>query len=119
MKTGLGFSLSMICSMDQAFPQNEVLLEINDGGYIFIKVKINDTAEARFMFDTGAGINIISSEIFKKFRPALKEAGLHTGTRHNGEQLTGMLYDVPSVSIGSFRKTHVVVGEWEGLSGCD
>lgn len=64
-------------------------IEINDGGYIFVKVTVNGDTDARFMLDTGAGVNVISKELFEKIRATLKEEGLHTGTRHNGEQITG------------------------------
>ena len=118
-RKSFAFVLSMVCITNAAFAQYEVPLEINDGGYLFIKVKINDIYEARFMFDTGAGINIISNVIFNKIRNNLKEAGLHTGTRHNGEKLTGMMYTLPSLSIGGFKRTDIIVGLFDGLPTCD
>ncbi|HEX6892964.1 MAG TPA: retropepsin-like aspartic protease [Chryseolinea sp.] len=94
-------------------------IEINDGGYIFIKVTLNGGTDARFMLDTGAGVNVISKELFEKIRSTLKEEGLHTGIRHNGEQITGMLYRLPELSIGSFSKQHVTIGIYERLNDFD
>lgn len=98
--------------------QIEIPLQIDDGGYISLKVKLNDQEEARFLLDTGGGINVISKDLFNKLGP-LSEAGLHTGTRHNGEQITGMLYFLPALSIGSFTKKNVVVGQFAGLGNYD
>ena len=102
-----------------AFAQTEIPLEIGDGGNLFVKVTLNDGHSARFALDTGAGINVISSKLFRELRPSLKEVGQHTGVRHNGERLTGMLYRLPALSIGSLRKTDVVIGEYDGLNGFD
>ena len=99
--------------------QIEIPLKINDGGYLFVEVKINDKASAVFMLDTGAGINVVSSDLFDKIESSLKKAGLHTGTRHNGETITGMLYTVPTLSIGSIKKNNVVIGKFDGLTNCD
>ena len=82
-----------------ACAQTEIPIEINDGGYIFLKVKINGNDTAKFMLDTGSGITVFSSKLFSRYK--LKEAGLHTGTRHNGESITGMLYILPNLSIGN------------------
>jgi predicted aspartyl protease len=90
-------------------------IEINDGGYIFVNVTLNGNIDAKFMLDTGAGVNVISKELFEKIRTTLKEEGLHTGTRHNGEQITSMLYSVPELSIGSFSKQNVALGIYHGL----
>ncbi len=97
--------------LTKALAQTKVPLELNDDGHLYIKVQINDQESARFMFDTGGGVNIISAELFNKIHSKLHEAGLHTGTRHNGEKITGMLYEIPSVSIGGFRKTGVIAGK--------
>ncbi|MES1217780.1 MAG: retropepsin-like aspartic protease [Bacteroidota bacterium] len=98
--------------------QTEVPLHIDDGGYITIPVKINDTVSAVFLLDTGGGVNMVSSDLFNKLdRP--EQAGLHTGTRHNGEQITGMLYVLPSLTIGKFSKTNVVIGQYAGLTKYD
>lgn len=106
--------ICIVSSLDAQIP-----LEIDDGGYLFIKVKINDADSARFMLDTGGGINMLSEELFNKLKPSMTALGLHTGTRHNGESSTGMLYQLSSISVGNFKKQNVAVGEWDGLKNCD
>ena len=88
-------------------------LEITDGGYIFLRMLVNGNDTARFMLDTGSGITVLSQKLFARYD--LKEAGLHTGTRHNGESITGMLYILPSLSAGTFAKQDVVVGRMRWL----
>lgn len=94
-------------------------LEIKDGGYIFITVTINGNSSAKFMLDTGAGVNVISERLFEKIRSTLKEEGPHTGTRHNGEQITGMLYLVDELSIGNFSQRNVAIGVYDGIREFD
>jgi hypothetical protein len=94
-------------------------LQINDGGYIFLTVRINGDTEAKFMLDTGAGVNVISQRLFERIRTTVATDGLHTGTRHNGEQITGMLYRVPSLSIGTYSQENVTIGIYDGLRECD
>src|SRR5262245_57310451 len=99
------FSFSQVlicCSLItyNGYGRTIIPLEINDGGYIFLTVTINGNTDARFMLDTGAGVNVISEQLFEKIKSTLKEEGVHTGTRHNGEQITGMLYRLNELSIG-------------------
>ena len=84
--------------------QVEIPLLIDDGGYITVKVKVNETSTATFLLDTGGGVNMVSSDLFGKLSTNLEEAGLHTGTRHNGEKITGMLYKLSSLSVGGYIK---------------
>lgn len=74
---------------------------------------------AKFLLDTGAGVNVISERLFEKIRSTLKEEGLHTGTRHNGEQITGMLYRVDELSIGDYSQRNVAIGVYDGIREFD
>jgi hypothetical protein len=98
--------------------QIEIPLQIDEGGYISLKVRFNDKEEARFLLDTGGGVNVVSQSLFNKLG-SLSEEGLYTGTRHNGEQITGMLYLLPSLSIGSFTKKNVIIGQYADLRNYD
>lgn len=117
MKPCLIFHL--ILFYNDVFAQTEIPLDIDNtnGGYIFLKVKINGTDTAKFMLDTGSGITVFSSDLFSKYN--LKEAGLHTGVRHNGESITGMLYTLPSLSVGNFTKSNIIIGSYDALQNCD
>ena len=115
MKIYISFSLSLLSFFGCA--QTQVPIEINDGDYIFLQVKINNDDTAKFMLDTGSGITVFSTNLFNKYM--LKEAGLHTGVRHNGESITGKLYILPSLSVGSFTKQNVIIGSYNALPNCD
>lgn len=98
--------------------QIEIPISIDDGGYITLRVKLNDKDTATFLLDTGGGVNMVSSDLFTKLG-ALPQAGLHTGTRHNGEKITGMLYTLNTLSIGNFTKKNVTIGQYADLSKYD
>ncbi|HYK46234.1 MAG TPA: retropepsin-like aspartic protease [Parafilimonas sp.] len=115
MKTILVFLLTLRCTITSA--QTVIPLEITDGGYIFLRMLVNGNDTARFMLDTGSGITVVSQNLFARYH--LQEAGLHTGTRHNGESITGMLYILPSLSAGTFTRQNVVIGVYDALPGCD
>jgi hypothetical protein len=92
--------------------QTTMPLEINDGGYLFVHVRIADRIDAKLMLDTGAGINTISDSLFERLGDSLKVAGTHTGTRHNGEKITGPVWSLASLAVGGLRKENVVVGKF-------
>jgi hypothetical protein len=70
-----------------------------------------------FLLLLPVGITVLSSTLFNKYK--LNEAGLHTGVRHNRESITGMLYILPSLSVGSFIKQNVIIGSYDALQNCD
>ena len=95
-----------------AFAQMTVPLEIADGGYLYVRVRVADSIEAKLLLDTGAGINTLAAPILDRLGTRARSAGTHTGTRHNGEQITGEIWSVPSVSLGPLTKRDVVVGRF-------
>jgi hypothetical protein len=98
----------------QAVPAvaDTVPLEVGDGGYLFVRVRVADSADAKLLLDTGAGINTLSESILNRLGPRVRDAGMHTGTRHNGEKITGQVWSVSSLALGSLRKHDVVVGRF-------
>jgi hypothetical protein len=95
-----------------ASAQATVPLEIADGGYLYVRVRVADSIEAKLLLDTGAGINTLAAPILDRLGAQARDAGMHTGTRHNGEQITGQIWSVPSLSLGSLTKRNVVVGRF-------
>ena len=87
-------------------------LEIADGGYLYVRVRVADSIEARLLLDTGAGINTLAAPILDRLGAQARSAGMHTGTRHNGEKITGAIWSVPSVSLGPLIQRDVVVGRF-------
>jgi hypothetical protein len=92
--------------------QATVPLEIADGGYLYVRVRVADSIDARLLLDTGAGINTLAAPILDRLGAQARDAGTHTGTRHNGEQITGPIWSVPSMSLGQHTRRNVVVGKF-------
>ena len=92
--------------------QSTIPLEIADGGYLYVHVRVADGIDARVLLDTGAGINTLSDAIFERLGDRARDAGTHTGTRHNGERITGTVWTVPTLTLGALRKRDVVVGRF-------
>ena len=104
--------LALLASAGTAFGQTTIPLEIADGGYLYVHVRVADSIDAKLLLDTGAGINTLSDEIFARLGDRARDAGTHTGTRHNGERITGKVWTVPALTLGALRKPDVVVGKF-------
>jgi Aspartyl protease len=111
MRRTLGL-LTLLLSPATTLAQSTVPLEIADGGYLYVHVRVADSIDARVLLDTGAGINTLSDAIFQQLGVRAREAGTHTGTRHNGERITGTVWTVPALTLGALRKRDVVVGRF-------
>ena len=90
--------------------QTTVPLEVADGGYLYVRARVADDVDARLLLDTGAGINTISESILGQLGDRVRDAGTHTGTRHNGETITGRIWSVSSLALGALRRENVIVG---------
>src|SRR3954463_6508545 len=104
--------IALLASSITATAQTTIPLEIADGGYLYVHVRVADSIDARLLLDTGAGINTLSDAIFQTLGDRARDAGTHTGTRHNGERITGTVWTVPSLSLGALRKRDIVVGRF-------
>jgi hypothetical protein len=93
-----------------AAAQTTVPLEVADGGYLYVRARVADSVDARLLLDTGAGINTLSESVLGRLGDRVRDAGTHTGTRHNGETITGRIWSVSSLALGALRKEDVVVG---------
>jgi hypothetical protein len=107
----LGF-LALLVSTATALAQTTVPLEIADGGYLYVRVRVADSIDARLLLDTGAGINTLSDAIFERLGDSARDLGTHTGTRHNGERITGTVWKIPALTLGALRERDVVVGRF-------
>ena len=102
--------LALLAVTAGAPDQSPIPLEVADGGYLYVRVRIADSIEAKLLLDTGAGINTLSESILGRLGARARDAGTHTGTRHNGERVTGRIWTVPSITLGAATKRDVVVG---------
>jgi len=104
--------LALFAATAPALGQATIPLEIADGGYLYLHVRVADSIDAKLLLDTGAGINTLSDAVFARLGDRARDAGTHTGTRHNGERITGAVWTVPSLTLGALRKRDVVVGRF-------
>ncbi|MBX3261223.1 MAG: aspartyl protease family protein [Labilithrix sp.] len=73
-----------------------------------LAVRIDGELDARFAFDTGIGINLISKSLCKMLSCA--SAGRYVGTRMSGQEITVPLARVRSLAVGHEEQRDVVVG---------
>lgn len=89
----------------------------NDEGYIIVSAKFNDSVDAKLVFDTGGGINVVSNNFFQKIKRGAQFQHYYTGFRHDGDRIDVEVYQVPSLNIGSFELKNVMVGVTAILDG--
>lgn len=88
--------------------QSFVPFELTPQGHLMVKAKVNGI-EGNFIFDTGAGLTLITKKFSEKLGKLHKQDGSYTGFRATGEKLTTDLYDVQTVTIGNFTEPNPVV----------
>ncbi|MEN5055862.1 retropepsin-like aspartic protease [Sphingobacterium kitahiroshimense] len=83
-----------------SYAQSSIPFKMTQEGHIIIKAKVNDI-EGNFIFDTGAGLTLITKAFSERIGKLHKQDGSFTGFRATGEQLTADLYDAHSLVIGT------------------
>ncbi|WP_026450550.1 retropepsin-like aspartic protease [Aequorivita capsosiphonis] len=71
-------------------------------GHIIIPAKINGI-EGNFIFDTGAGINLLTKKFADKVTDLEKTHHFYTGHRATGEELQSDLWNSKTLEIGAFK----------------
>lgn len=79
--------------------QAQIPFELNANGHILIKAKINGV-EGKFIFDTGAGLNVVFTKFSKKIENQ-KTNNFFVGHRATGEELSLDLYNATSMEINN------------------
>lgn len=95
--------------------QEEIPITILKSGHIIIPTIANDTINGNFIFDTGGGIEVISSKFFDKIKSNSTRVGLFTGFRNNGERLDLKTYRINNLQIGNLIKKDIIVGIYPPL----
>jgi len=85
----------------KSYAQQSIPFELTPQGHIMLKAKINGI-EGNFLFDTGAGLTLITKTFANKLGKLHKQDGSYTGFRATGEKLVADLYDAQTVALGSF-----------------
>ena len=75
--------------------------ELLGGGHILITAKVNNV-EGKFIFDTGAGLNLLTKKFADKVLNLKKTDNFYTGHRATGEAIVSDLWDTESLEIGGF-----------------
>jgi hypothetical protein len=81
------------------------------GGHIMtVPVRLSDNIGTTFIFDTGAGVSLISQKLADKLHCAT--TGTHSGQRMSGQTLQMPTCAVSSLRFGSCVQKNVPVGIW-------
>ncbi|MDN3550114.1 retropepsin-like aspartic protease [Mucilaginibacter aquaedulcis] len=88
--------------------QSSIPFELTPQGHIVVKAKINGI-EGNFIFDTGAGLTLITKTFSDKIGKLHKQDGSYTAFRATGEKLTADLYDAQTVTLGTFVEHNPVL----------
>lgn len=88
--------------------QSFIPFEMSPEGHIIVKAKVNGV-EGNFIFDTGAGLTLITKTFSKKIGKLNKQDGYYTGFRATGERLTADLYDANTLTLGNFVEQNPVL----------
>ncbi|WP_316751869.1 retropepsin-like aspartic protease [Pedobacter gandavensis] len=113
--TVLFFSFVMsFVQMQVAFSQVKINspvtlpMKVSDGGHLMIKATINGV-EGNFIFDTAAGLNLMTKKFADKVAGLNKLDGTYTAHRATGEAITAELWKANSINIGGLNYTDQLV----------
>ena len=102
-----------------SFAQENIPIKILESGHIILDAKINGV-EGNFIFDTGAGITVLTKKFSQKLNNVEKQDGTFTAFRATGERINLDLYRVNGLSIGKFvEKKPIVTIIDANLLNCD
>lgn len=102
------FLFLLIALSINSFGQNKasktitIPFELLGSGHILIKAKVNNI-EGNFIFDTGAGLNLMTKKFADKVTNLKKTDNFYTGHRATGEAIVCDLWATETLEIGSFN----------------
>ncbi|GHA26366.1 hypothetical protein GCM10007103_04660 [Salinimicrobium marinum] len=79
----------------------DITFTISPNGHIIIPAKVNGV-EGNFVFDTGAGLHLLTQDFADKVKDLEETHHFHTGHRATGEEITSDLWNSETLEIGSF-----------------
>ncbi|PZR24068.1 MAG: hypothetical protein DI539_01245 [Flavobacterium psychrophilum] len=95
-------SLLLLFISLSAFAQIKIPFTLTDGGHTLVKAKINGV-EGMFIFDTGAGLNMITKKFADKVGTLQKTDEFYVGHRATGEAIDTDLYLTKTIEMGDFK----------------
>ncbi len=96
-------------SQEKIDDQINIPFTLSENGYIIIPVTINGI-EGNYIFDTGAGINLLFKKSAEKITDLEKTNHFYTGHRGTGEGLEIDLWKTNSLNIGDFKANDETFG---------
>jgi hypothetical protein len=97
------------------YKSETIPVTILKSGHIVIPVSFSDSVKGNFIFDTGGGIDLVSSALFKKIEANALRTGIFTCFKSNGERVDINTYVIPGMQIGNLHKEKVVIGVYPPL----
>jgi Aspartyl protease len=82
-----------------AVTEDPIPFTLDSEGHILFKAMI-DGVEGTFVFDTGAGINLLTKRFFDKLPHVVAADGMFTGFRATGDRIDARLYYAKELCIG-------------------
>ena len=79
----------------------EIPFKLSPNGHIMIKASVNGVP-GNFVFDTGAGMNLLTKDFADKIDSLEKTTHFYTGHRATGEAITSDLYQSEVLKIANF-----------------
>lgn len=100
----------LVCQNFWLKAQKPIPFELTKSGHIKLEASV-DGVKGKFIFDTGAGVHVVSRRYFELLNATISDSMHFTSFRHNGEPISMMLYQVDVIQIGDFKKS----GPWIGV----
>lgn len=92
--------------------QISIPFTLSPNGHIIIPAKINGI-EGQFIFDTGAGLNLLTKKFADQLQKLEKTDHFYTGHRATGEALQSDLWTAESLTIGDFEEKDAAVAVYD------
>ena len=99
-------------SQSKTQEQIKVSFTQTPNGHIIIPGTINGV-EGNFVFDTGAGINLLTKDFVDKIEDLEKTNHFYTGHRATGEEIKSDLWNSKSLEIGDFKITNEIFAVYD------
>ncbi|HEA30489.1 MAG TPA: hypothetical protein ENH91_10920 [Leeuwenhoekiella sp.] len=90
----------------------EIPFNLTPNGHIVIKATVNNV-EGDFIFDTGAGVHLLTAKFAEKVKNLKKTTHFHTGHRATGEALETDLWQAKSLDLGALHLENQMVAVYD------
>ncbi len=96
------FVFDLAYAQQKEFEQTEIPFTLTSDGHIIILAKVNGVA-GKFVFDTGAGMNLLTQDFADSIEDLEETNHFITGHRATGEEIQSDIWRSKSIAIGSFE----------------